>query len=669
MHATDADIGDNGRIIYQFSQHVTNNWGHLFRILGDSGDVIVNGELDFESQTVYSLTVTATDMGATPMFAYTNVVVTLTDVNDSPPSISVNPLTGSDVAHVVENSDPGMFVSHVSVSDLDQGIAGNTSCALEPQPGQPFALVSLGAAQYQVVTSVRFDYESQKEYNFTLTCRDMGSAPLSASVVVRVRVLDANDHAPEFHHSQYFATFEEGNDVNALVTQVSASDADEGVNSQITYTIRAAVEEFSQLLRIDATSGIIRTSGVFDFEAAPVYDYIITATDAGSSPLSSTAMLKLTLIDYNDEIPRFDEPDGGYTLTVLENQPVGTLVGRISATDADAYPFGEISFKIDPMGTRSDYFDVISQANGRGRVVTTRMLDREARATYTLWIVAHNQGYFNTENRVKVTINVGDVNDNDPVITFPSDGQQVVEVSNQFEENDVILYVNATDLDDAMNAHLMYQITSGNDRAFLAINSDTGAIYAQRALRGLKHEVFNLGIVVKDQGVPQRLSQADLTIVVDKNVAMGGSSDSGSSDDLVNQEVLMIIVGVVLSVLLLFVVIIVIVCCICYRQRRNDKAHKYNCRLEANKTLINSPASNRLAANSANSRQNSFTKDHIPESPASDPDYRSSDDTVDDGHGHALYVSSKEPGGRQLHSPATNHILMTELDCTKVRAV
>ena len=231
--------------------------------------------------------------------------------------------------------------------------------------------------------------------------------------------------------------------------------------------------------------------------------------------------------------------------------------------------------------------------------MTTDKLDREETAAYTVWVVALNPGYFNTENRVKVMINVSDVNDNDPIISFPDDERDTVEVSNKLVENDVITRVNATDADDAQNQRLEYEITSGNERGFVAINRRTGVIYAQQSLAGLKHEVFKLGIVVRDQGIPQRLSRADLTIVVDKNAAQGESSDG-----LIEQKVVMIIVGVVLSVLVMFIVIIITVCFICYRQRQKDKAHKYNCRLDANKTLINSPATNRLATNShcANSR-------------------------------------------------------------------
>jgi len=48
LRARDRDIGRNARIVYEFSQHTAEQYGHLFGIKADSGKIYVKNNLDFE---------------------------------------------------------------------------------------------------------------------------------------------------------------------------------------------------------------------------------------------------------------------------------------------------------------------------------------------------------------------------------------------------------------------------------------------------------------------------------------------------------------------------------------------------------------------------------------------------------------------------------------------
>ena len=57
VRARDRDIGDNGRIIYEFSQHTAEQYGHMFGIKAETGKIYIKNNLDFEvtfSHTVYT---------------------------------------------------------------------------------------------------------------------------------------------------------------------------------------------------------------------------------------------------------------------------------------------------------------------------------------------------------------------------------------------------------------------------------------------------------------------------------------------------------------------------------------------------------------------------------------------------------------------------------------
>ena len=621
--AEDPDINENGRIIYAFTPYTQNAFGHLFRIEEESGDVIVAGALDFETQRVYQLSVSAMDQGPNAFPAYCNVIVTLRDVNDEAPVITISTLTESGRAEVVENADAGFFVGHVAVSDGDQGEAGSVTCHIDTG-SDDFELQVLSPLQYKIVTRRAFNYELRAQYVVTMTCVDGGALPMSSSRTLDVFVLDANDHAPLFSARQYFGSIEEGAGSKRLTT-AKATDNDEGQNAEVTYSIEAVDSRFEDLVRIDSVTGVVRSTGAFDFEAASSVDYVITATDHGDPPETATATLTVNVIDVNDESPQFELAQ--YNFEVRENLAAGALVGHVRANDAEAFPFGDVSYYVDAGSTGTENFDVVTLSDGRGKVVTSAALDREERSSYTIWIVAHNEGYFNTESRVKVKAKITDDNDNDPQIHFLSSSDNVITISRELLPGDVITRINATDADDVStsNARLAYTMTSTFN--FAAIDNVTGVVVATRALDSLEERDYVFRVVVTDFGSPQRLAATEMTLSV--------TSDAASA------SALGVILGVVLTVVFLFIATIIIVFCVCRRRRKQEeRTHKYNCRLEANKTLMSSPMH---APNHSLSRETNHT--HL-----ANPDYTTLDASDDVTFAHACI---KEASVRSLKS--NNH--------------
>lgn len=87
------------------------------------------------------------------------------------------------------------------------------------------------------------DYETTKSYNLIVTATDKGASPLSADINVYIYVTDVNDNNPVFGPAVYNATFSE-NVINGTVcATVVATDADDGENKDIMYTIVGGNEE------------------------------------------------------------------------------------------------------------------------------------------------------------------------------------------------------------------------------------------------------------------------------------------------------------------------------------------------------------------------------------------------------------------------------------------
>lgn len=102
VQAHDQDIGSNGRVRYTLSQTSP------FTVDRVRGVVAVMDQLDRETDSNYTLIVTAVDQGSTPRSTSATVSVTVLDVNDFTPKFSPETL----VMHVKENEEDLSRLTH-----------------------------------------------------------------------------------------------------------------------------------------------------------------------------------------------------------------------------------------------------------------------------------------------------------------------------------------------------------------------------------------------------------------------------------------------------------------------------------------------------------------------------------------------------------------------------
>ena len=189
------------------------------------------------------------------------------------------------------------------------------------------------------------------------------------------------------------------------------------------------------------------------------------ATDnAGQATGARSASFTLTvnLNDVNDNYPRFVDSVGAtvtqYTTDILESIGDSATVTTVNATDNDGTsPNNDVTFSIDS-GVGSNIFSI----NGTTGVITAvgHTIDYEVKTSYTLIIKAADGGTTSLSSYIAVTINIDDVNDNDPVFT-PSDFP--VSVSEGLTSSVTIATVVASDADTGANAVIsMVLMPTGN---------------------------------------------------------------------------------------------------------------------------------------------------------------------------------------------------------------
>uniref|UniRef100_A0A3P9ASZ6 Cadherin domain-containing protein n=1 Tax=Maylandia zebra TaxID=106582 RepID=A0A3P9ASZ6_9CICH len=193
LNATDLDEGLNGQIEYFFGEELKGNLYEIFNMDKDTGELRINGEIDFEKTDIFKLDVHATDKGQPPMSADCTVIISVLDVNDNKPEIEVTSLSKI----VSEDSKPGTVVALISITDQDAGLNGKVICSLSDNI--PFDLKpSFQDNMYSLVIKHKLDRESVSHYDVTITATDCGVPPLSTSRTLSIDVSDVNDNAPQF---------------------------------------------------------------------------------------------------------------------------------------------------------------------------------------------------------------------------------------------------------------------------------------------------------------------------------------------------------------------------------------------------------------------------------------------------------------------------------------
>ena len=602
VSATDKDDGDNSKIIYSLTPTTLQNFGSIFRIQPNSGEIFSKHKLDFKTTSSYKLVVDASDQGSESQSTQVAVFVNVEDVNE-PPEITILTMTASEHLEVMEGIAPYSVIASVSVKDPDSAKNGQVMCSFDNPNFQLEQLASY-EKHFKVITTETLDRESIESYDISLTCQDKGIPPLSTTRQVHVIVLDANDHAPVFSSRFYSASIEENNRPHKVIDQVKATDKDIGENARLEYSLSDRNSDIlKELFEIEASSGVVRAKGILDHELFSFAILDIVVKDHGNLTLFATAQINVTIKDQNDCKPEFSESTG-YTFNILEEELPGIDVGNVSATDADSAPFNIIKYRLeaDDLNTLTN-FRIDADT---GFIKTTTTMDRETDPVYYIRIVAFNPRYDWLSTTSSVTVYLSDINDNGPVVDFPSLSNSTVSVPKNVKLGYVITRVRAHDRDIGVNGQLSFALEdyfiSGDEFPF-DVDHPTGAITAIMRLTSVETGTqFNLTIVVKDHGRPQFQSVALLTIIIadesplfdttnEDNSALiptdavnnGGQGNEGDRETTSLHVVIGVACGSTLVIAGLMAAILILSCR--SPRRRNQDQGKYNCRVEAQKML------------------------------------------------------------------------------------
>uniref|UniRef100_A0A8C5ATQ3 Protocadherin 2 alpha a 15 n=1 Tax=Gadus morhua TaxID=8049 RepID=A0A8C5ATQ3_GADMO len=222
------------------------------------------------------------------------------------------------------------------------------------------------------------------------------------------------------------------------------------------------------------------------------------------------------VLDVNDHAPGFPEKEKLFNIS--ESALPGTRFQLQAARDADSGILAVQQYKI----SQNEHFRLEVKDRGENRktpiLILQKQLDRESVKNYALLLTAIDGGKPPKTGDMKINIDVSDVNDNPPVFTKEA-------YSLQLKENTpigtTIIQVNATDLDDGVNAEVVYSFgndVDGDVREYFSLNSLTGQITISGILDFEERNRYDIDIQASDKGVNALTTDKSVIInIIDLN--------------------------------------------------------------------------------------------------------------------------------------------------------
>ncbi|XP_060109631.1 protocadherin beta-16-like isoform X15 [Heteronotia binoei] len=387
VEARDLDFGSNAHITYSFHQ-VPEEISQLFNLHQMTGEITVWGPIDYEKETSYYMNVKATDGGG--LSGHCKVLVEVEDENDNAPEVSLISISST----VQEDSPLDTVVGLFSVTDQDSGENSRTSCSIDTN--LPFVLKATESNNYQLVIQSPLDREKVPEYNITVTATDRGSPRLTTKSIITILISDINDNSPVFEKSKYEMQVWENNIPGLLMGLVHAVDLDVEQNAKVAYSLvpgNASGAPAASYVSINSETGNLYLLRSLDYEQTKEFQVTVRASDGGSPPLRSEVVVRVVILDENDNAPFFLYPLQNSTSPCNELVPksveAGYLVAKVVAVDGDSGQNSWLSYEL-LKATDPGLFSIGAQ---NGEVKTRRPLTERDTNKQRLIILVRDNGH------------------------------------------------------------------------------------------------------------------------------------------------------------------------------------------------------------------------------------------------------------------------------------
>ncbi|OCT88386.1 hypothetical protein XELAEV_18017017mg [Xenopus laevis] len=314
---------------------------------------------------------------------------------------------------------------------------------------------------------------------------------------VRIEIQDTNDNSPVFFPEIFTLKIIEVSPPGTHLVLQHAEDPDIGINGVQSYTIS---DNPYFRLNEKTNSDLSKTPELvlekpLDRETQSIHELVLKASDGGDPPRTGTALIRIIVTDYNDNLPVFTQEV--YKVSISESTPINSTVITVTATDKDDGTNAQITYSISK--TSETFYTTIFNINPvNGEITMKGNLNFEAIEHYEMSVQAEDGGGLVAQS--KVLIEIIDENDNAPEISIRSISTPIPEDS---APGTLIALIEVHDQDSGENGEVdcqiigtsPFQLLSSSSRYYKIVN--TGSLDRERV------PWYNITILATDRGSPQ----------------------------------------------------------------------------------------------------------------------------------------------------------------------
>ncbi|XP_062071079.1 protocadherin-15 isoform X5 [Lepus europaeus] len=492
---------DRPGILYSILVGTPEDYPRFFHMHPRTAELSLLEPVNRDFHQKFDLVIKAEQDNGHPLPAFASLHIEILDENNQSPYFTMPSYQG----YILESAPVGATISDslnltspLRIVALDKDIEDTKDPELHlflNDYTSVFTVTQTGITRYLTLLQP-VDREEQQTYTFSITAFD--GVQESDPVVINIRVMDANDNTPTFPEISYDVYVYTDMSPGDSVIQLTAVDADEGSNGEITYEILVGAQgDFI----INKTTGLITIAPGVELIVGRTYALTVQAAD-NAPPAERRHSICTVYIEVlppnNQSPPRF--PQLMYSLEISEAMRIGAVLLNLQATDREGDP---ITYAIE----NGDPQRVFNLSETTGILTLGKALDRESTDRYIL-IVTASDGRPDGTSTATVNVVVTDVNDNAPVFDpyLPRNLSVVEEEANAF-----VGQVRATDPDAGINGQVHYSL--GNFNNLFRITSN-GSIYTAVKLNREVRDYYELVVVATDGAVHPRHSTLTLAIKV-----------------------------------------------------------------------------------------------------------------------------------------------------------
>ncbi|KAM4732153.1 protocadherin gamma-A10-like isoform 21-T21 [Anableps anableps] len=323
---------------------------------------------------------------------------------------------------------------------------------------------------------------------------------------VTVEITDKNDNAPVFEKEQRRFEISESAVVGSKFMLEKALDPDIGLNGLQSYSL---MPNDNFILKVHTQSDVGKKVEMIlqkplDREKEEFMSLLLTAVDGGEPQRSGTMQIHITVLDVNDNAPIFSQPV--YKATVKENSIKGTLITKVTASDVDKGSNGDVSYVIgNSMRSILEIFHITEH----GDLILNGPINYEKAKKYEIDLEAVDRG--GLSDSCKVIIDVGDINDNSPVIKIISSSISIGEDS---RSNTVVAVMSVSDPDSEENGKVRCAINKYTPFTIMSTSTNLYSLVTDSELDRERASEYNITVTCSDEGVPSLSSSVTLTLQI-----------------------------------------------------------------------------------------------------------------------------------------------------------